>query len=212
MNGKLFKRKILNKGALWLSYLKLAPILRNVGKDSVVLDCGANVGDITKKFAATGATVYAFEPDPVAFAVLQKRFENVPNVTLLNKGVWDKNTQLSLYTHKDSNEGDAAFTVSSSIVSNKVNVDAANATQIDVVDLTEFIESLGRRVNLIKLDVEGAETEILKKVLEKETYRLFDAMYVETHETKILGQKEELDAIRATMQTKSVTNIKLNWL
>ena len=212
MNLKLLKRKILNKGALWLSYLKLIPILRAIGRDSIVLDCGANVGDVTEKFAATGATVYAFEPDPVAFAILQKRFRNKSSVILLNKGVWDRNTHLSLYTHKDSNEGQAAYTVSSSIVSNKVNIDASKPLQIEVIDLIEFIQNLGRRISLIKLDVEGAETEILKKVMEKEAYRLFDAMYVETHETKIPGQKEELDAIRAIILEKNVTNIKLNWL
>lgn len=212
MNLKLLKRTVLNKGALWLSYLKLIPVLKNIGKGDVVLDCGANVGDITQKFIATGAQVYAFEPDPTAFDILQKRFQNTANVTLLNKGVWDRNTRLALYTHKDNSEGEAAYTVSSSIISNKVNVDASKARQIEVIDLTEFIANLSRRVNLIKLDVEGAETEILKKVIEKDTYQLFDAMYVETHETKIPGQKEELEAIRATMQKKGVTNIKLNWL
>ncbi len=212
MKLSLLKRKILNKGALWLSYAKLVPILRTIGKDSIVLDCGANVGDVTEKFAATGAQVYAFEPDPVAFAILQKRFAASSNVMLMNKGVWDKNTQLSLYTHKDSDEDEAAYTVSSSIVSNKVNIDTAKSQTIEVIDLTEFIKNLGRHVNLIKLDVEGAETEILKKVIEKKTYHLFDTMYVETHETKIPGQKEELDKIRAAMQQKNISNIKLNWL
>lgn len=212
MNLKLLKRTVLNKGALWLSYLKLVPILKNTGKDDLVLDCGANVGDITKKFADTGARVYAFEPDPVAFRILQNRFKNTANVTLINKGVWDRNTHLSLYTHKDGNEDEAAYTVSSSIIGHKVNIDAAKSHTIEVIDLTEFIEGLGRRVSTIKLDVEGAETEILKKVIQKETYRLFDAMYVETHETKIPGQKAELDGIRTDLKQKKINNIKLNWL
>jgi FkbM family methyltransferase len=203
---------MLNKGALWLTYLKLIPILRKIGSDSVVLDCGANVGDVTEKFAATGAQVYAFEPDPVAFARLKKRFGARKNVTLIQKGVWDKNTQIPLYKHKDQKDGEVAFTVSSSIVSNKLNVDQTSAHTIEVIDLAEFIENLGRRVNLIKLDVEGAETEILKSIIAKATYHLFDVMYVETHETKIPGQQAELADIRRALASKGVQHIKLNWL
>jgi hypothetical protein len=67
-------------------------------------------------------------------------------------------------------------------------------------------------VSLIKLDVEGAETEILKKILETKAYTLFDKMYVETHETKIPGQKEILNSIKKEMALQGVTNIKLDWL
>lgn len=212
MKLNLLKRRILNKGALWITYLKLIPILRKISRDAIVLDCGANVGDITQKFAATGARVYAFEPDPVAFNQLKKRFAATTNVTLIQKGVWDKNTEISLYTHKDQNEAELAFTVSSSIVGNKVNIDQSRSHAIEVIDLTEFIEKLGHRVNLIKLDVEGAETEILKKILAKKTYRLFDVMYVETHETKIPGQQAELAEIKKELRNQGVENIKLNWI
>src|SRR5216117_3530220 len=78
MKLKLLKRIILNKGALWLSYIKLIPVLRRLNKNSLVIDCGANTGDITKKFADTGATVHAFEPDPLAYEFLKKRFEKNP--------------------------------------------------------------------------------------------------------------------------------------
>jgi len=212
MKLNLLKRIILNKGALWLSYLKLIPIVRKLDKNSIVIDCGANVGDITKKFAATGATVHAFEPDPLAFERLKKRFENIPNVILYKKGVWDKEADITLFTHKDQENHELAFTVGSSIIENKINVDQGKRQTIHVVDLSNFIVQLGKRVNVIKLDVEGAETAILQKVLKDGTHRLFDMMYVETHETKIPGQVEELKAIKQMMQEKNITNIKLNWL
>ncbi|MES2646477.1 MAG: FkbM family methyltransferase [Bacteroidota bacterium] len=211
MNFKLFKRKLLNKGALWLSYIKLIPILSKLDKNSVVIDCGANVGHITNKFAGTGATVHAFEPDPIAYKILQSRFKNSPNIFLHQKGVWDKESELSFYTHKDQEAEDVAYTVGSSIIGNKVNVDQGKKQIIQVINLSDFIKKLGK-VNVIKLDVEGAETAILFNILKDETYKLFDMMYVETHETKIPGQAEELTAIRKIMAEKNVTNIKLNWL
>ncbi|TMI95105.1 MAG: FkbM family methyltransferase [Bacteroidetes bacterium] len=212
MKLKLLKRIILNKGALWLSYIKLIPVLRRLNKNSLVIDCGANTGDITKKFADTGATVHAFEPDPLAYEFLKKRFEKNPGVILHRQGVWDKQAEIVLYKHKDQERDEMAYTVGSSIINTKINVDKEKYEIIEVIDLSDFIRNLDRKIDLIKLDVEGAEIAILQKILRDDTYHLFDRMYVETHETKIKGQREELEKIKQTIQEKNIKNIKLNWL
>jgi len=212
MKLSLLKRIILNKGALWLCYLKLIPILRRLNKNSIVIDCGANIGDITNKFAQTGATVHAFEPDPLAYEFLSKRFRQVPNVILYKQGVWDKQAEIMLYKHKEQDKQEMAYTVGSSIIDNKRNIDRDKHDTISVIDLSDFIQKINKKIDVIKLDVEGAEIAILHKILADESYRLFDRMYVETHETKISGQKEELENIKDAMRRKNVTNIKLNWL
>jgi FkbM family methyltransferase len=214
MNLQLLKRIIRNKVTVWLSYVKLIPITRKLDHTSVVLDCGANVGDITRRFANTGALVHAFEPDPVAFDILRRKFSQQSNVILYNKGVWDHDTQLVLYSHKDQpgTKKKSAFTVSSSIIESKVNIDREKGQTIEVIDLSAFIKNLGRHINVIKLDVEGAETAILKKILLDGTYIFFDAMYVETHESKIPGQTAEIEEIKKIMSEKDVKNIRLNWL
>jgi FkbM family methyltransferase len=212
MKLALLKRQVLNKGALWLSYIKLIPILKKLNSDSVVLDCGANTGDISLKFAKTGATVYSFEPDPLAYNLLVIKVKKYPNVNCIQKGVWDKNEKVPLYTHEDQESDEAAFTVGSSIKSDKINIDKEKVQFIEVIDLSAFIKQPGKKIDVIKLDVEGAETEILKKILLDGTYNCFKMMYVETHETKIPGQRAELELIRKTMREKGVENIKLNWL
>lgn len=214
MNFKLIKRIVRNKIALWLSYLRLLSITRKLDKNSVVIDCGANVGDITRKFANTGALVHAFEPDPLAFAELENKFNDNSNVILHNQGVWDKEADIVLFSHKDQDGENkkTAFTVSSSIIENKINIDKEKGQSIHVIDLSTFIFNFGRRIDIIKLDVEGAETAILNKILADGTYTLFDKMFVETHETKIPGQKLKIQEIRQLMEKKNVGNIKLNWL
>jgi len=212
MRTSLIKRKILNAGALWISYIRLIPWLFRLNKNSVVLDCGANIGAITSYLAVTGATIYAFEPDPVAFKILSERFRNKKNITCINKGVWDKDASIKLYKHREMKKDETSFTTGSSIVSDKKNVDVGSSYEIEVIDLVNFIRQLNKKVDLVKVDVEGAEIEILKKIIIEDAHSLFHTMYIETHETKIPGQAEELNAIKQRMKEKGITNIKLNWI
>lgn len=211
MRLALLKRKILNYGALCISYIKLLPWLFRLTKNSIVIDCGANVGHITSYLSLTGATIYAFEPDPIAFKILKEKFGNKKNITCINKGVWDKNTMLKIYRHQEMLK-ETDFTVSSSIVPEKKNVSNQSATEIEVIDLPGFIQTFNKKIDLIKMDIEGAEIEILNKIISTGAQNLFKKMYVETHETKIHSQKEELEQIKKQLIEKGITNIKLNWI
>lgn len=212
MRWALLKRKILNAGAVCISYIKLTPDLFRLGKHSIVLDCGANVGHIAKLFSLTGATVIAFEPDPIAFKKLLYRCRNINNITCIQKGVWDRDVIIQLFTLQDSQGDEASFTVGSSIIADKINVNTEKAKSIEVIDLVMYIQKSEKKINLIKLDVEGAEIEILKKVIATEAHLLFDRMYVETHESRIPSQVKDLEWIIKEIKNKGIRNIRLNWI
>lgn len=212
MRNALIKRKILNAGALWISFIKLIPDWFSLGKKSLVLDCGANVGHISKFLASTGATVISFEPDPVAYEKLLQRCGQKKNITLIKKGVWDKNAAIQLYTHKASTGNEASFTVGSSIIAEKQNVNTEKGMTIEVIDLISFMQQQHKKIDLVKLDVEGAEIEILHKIIATESWSLFEKMYVETHETKIPSQVKELTIIKQQLKEKGIKHIKLNWI
>lgn len=209
----LVKRRVLNKVALWISRVKLIPILKNVNESSLVIDCGANMGDISALFLDKKASVIAFEPDPLAFKMIQKRFLGNKNIECVNKAVHDKAGKFQLYFHTDRMEkDDAAFTVSSSLMPNKNNIDTNHSVEIETIDLDHFISNLGKAVDILKLDVEGAEVDILKKIIKNETYKMIKLILVETHEKKIVGFQKEVDELKSLIEKHKIKNIKLNWI
>ncbi len=55
-----------------------------------VIDCGANIGEVTTFFHSHGAYVLAFEPNKYAYEILEERFKNSNRVKCIPKGVSGK--------------------------------------------------------------------------------------------------------------------------
>lgn len=210
---ELFKRRLLNRLAYFISYFRLQSVLKKVPEGAVIIDCGANVGDISLLFAKRKVTVFAFEPDPIAFKILKQRTKNIPNITCYKKGVGTANKTSRLFFHKGrSGYNHEAYSVSSSTVSEKNNIDTENSIEIETVDLAAFIESLEGEVALVKMDIEGAEIELLEKLIHQEAYKKVGLLLVETHENKIPGHYEKVRHLKQIIETKNIRNIKLNWI
>jgi FkbM family methyltransferase len=186
--------------------------LSGIRPEGITIDCGANVGAISAKLAKTGAKVYAFEPNPYAFQKLTERVKSFPNVVCTNKGVWDRNTTTSLYFHQEARNDDAFWSFGSSIMKNKGNIDQSRSVEVELIDLTSFIEGLAGNIDLLKIDIEGAECELLEKFISKELQKKVKMTLVETHDSKIEGQKQKTDRVRRLIKEKGITNIKLSWL
>lgn len=207
------KRRVLNKCAYYTSLVKLIPILRKVEDSFLFIDCGANVGDISSLFLSRGAKVIAFEPDLLAFSRLQKRFSGAQRIELINKAVADSDGKAMFYYHKERLKSEGVeFTVSSSLLREKINVDGEHGIEVEIVDLCKYIDDLGRKVDILKMDIEGEEIAVLNKMIAQNTYNKVGLILVETHETKIPGHREKVAALKRRIQEEGITNIKLNWI
>jgi FkbM family methyltransferase len=117
----------------------------------LIIDCGANIGlsVIYLKQLFPQATVVAFEPDRQIFSILQRNVAafNLTNVVLREQAVWSEVTTLSFY-REGADGGRIAL----------LNDDSDNIAQIETVRLRDFLH---RRVDFLKLDIEGAEYIVL---------------------------------------------------
>lgn len=188
--------------------------LRNIAlaKGDIVIDAGANVGEVSKYFCESGAEVYAFEPNPYAFKKLSERFADKPNVHCVEQGVAEKSGTMKLYLHEYSSKDEIYWSTGSSLLSGKSNVLEDKYVEVEVIDLCQFIKNLCRRVRILKMDVEGAECGILKRIIHEGLVDRIDHLFIETHEEQIPELKEATDEIRNLIEKRGIKNINLNWL
>ncbi|MGH3136109.1 MAG: FkbM family methyltransferase, partial [Gaiellaceae bacterium] len=132
----------------------------------IAIDCGANIGLVTAAFARTGADVHAFEPNPDAFAVLEERFRDAPNVRLHRVAVLDRPGAARLHLHVDAARDPVGASIGSSVLSLKGNVDPESYVEVEAIDLSQFVLDLDRDVRVLKIDIEGAECPVVHRLLD----------------------------------------------
>lgn len=183
-----------------------------IQKEDIAIDCGANVGEVTQHLCKTGAIVHSFEPNPYAFEKLKKRFANNSNVHCYQKGVFIKNDIMKLYLHEFSGKDELHWSGGSSLLDFKGNVLKDKYIEIQVIDLCEFIKSLNSKIRLLKMDVEGVECKIIKKLINTGIIAKIDYLFVETHDDRIPELKAETEEIREIIKNKMIPNVNLNWI
>ena len=207
---RIIKRKLKpRKTAADRAWIKLFSI--NITEGDVAIDCGANVGDVSAHWAKTGATIYAFEPNPHAFNILEGRFASLKNVHCFQKAVLNRNEKVKLYFHTNSDEDELYWSQGTSLLLFKSNILKDKFKEVDAIDLTEFIQQLNRNIKVLKLDVEGVESSILRKIIEKDLHKRIEYIFAETHDDRVPELRAETDELRALIKDMHVTNINLDY-
>lgn len=149
----------------------------------VVIDCGANIGLSALYFARRQkAQVYAFEADPKIFQILKDNIDKncfEENVTVFNKAVWisDEGVDFDIeggYSGQIHQHGHELV---------------KEAMRVPSLRLRDFIDSL-EKVDLLKLDIEGAEKEVMpdcEGVLNKINY-IFMEYHSSVSDPQMLGE------------------------
>jgi FkbM family methyltransferase len=131
----------------------------------IVVDVGAHIGKYTiiaSKMVECTGKVIAIEAHPANYDILKRNIElnNLNNVIALNYAVHSKQTMVKLY-EPGQEEG---FTIYNTIMTDRTKT-SRNQKYIEVKANTLdslLFENGTKEVNWIKIDVEGAEYEVLK--------------------------------------------------
>ena len=126
------------------------------------LDIGAHIGYFTRLFSVlvgTEGKVYAFEPYPENFCLLQTNISRLANIVLLNKAISDTNGVNRLFM---SNANSGSHSLFQPVVMLR-NHTVSPSLESEIVTLDTFWEESGRpSIDFIKMDIEGAEPRALR--------------------------------------------------
>ncbi len=164
---------------------------------NTVVDIGANVGLFAARIAPQAGRVVAYEPMPVNFAELEKNTAGLDNVVAVRAAVAGQSGQLRFYSPlaaKRSGIFSAYPETGSHDMSQHVDVPAMT---LDALFEQHEIE----RCDLLKLDVEGAEYEILHAASETSWARIC-RIYGEYHDVRPEDERTRLESFRAFLESK----------
>ncbi|HEY5477377.1 MAG TPA: FkbM family methyltransferase [Tepidiformaceae bacterium] len=133
---------------------------------TVVFDIGANVGDVTCLMLEMfpKATVFAFEPCSSTFARLRERMmasQYGDRVRLFNHGFYDEECTRAL--HVTSHHGaNSVLEIAPEYHEMNPHIQTKGVEGISLTRLDDFVVEQGiNHIDLVKIDVEGAEYEVL---------------------------------------------------
>lgn len=118
----------------------------------IILDIGAGIGEFTLWCANVGAQVLAIEPDPLAFACLERNTASLPGVRIVSCALWKERADLRLHGSADTTESSLIEDGRSN--SRNTDVEAWPLDQLQIANTLPVID-------LMKVDGEGVEPEIL---------------------------------------------------
>ena len=129
--------------------------MNEIGGAEAIFDIGAASGEYTELFLKRfpAARVYAFEPLPEHFKKLEGRVKKYGNrVCAFNFALYDKSGEKDLYIAP--NKDASSFLI-------KENLTKDHKTIVKMRTLDEFTPDI-KKIDLIKIDVEGVELEVLR--------------------------------------------------
>jgi len=147
-----------------------------VKEGDVVVDLGANLGYYTllaARLVGQKGKVYAFEPEPINYSLLLKNIElnGYDNIVAVQKAVSNLAGKVRLFL--DSKDT-GAHTIYQ-------HGDQREGVEIESVTLDEFLKDKGYRVDVIKMDIEGAEmaafTGMERIIRENDKLKIFIEFY-----------------------------------
>ncbi|WP_339032136.1 FkbM family methyltransferase [Bradyrhizobium symbiodeficiens] len=145
-----------------------------------IIDCGANVGcsAIYFKLSFPDARITCFEPNPLIFPYLQKNVSGLSSVETVQMACGKENGTISFKVHPAYSTG-----------STTKDLWSPDMEKIEVAQV-RLSDRIKERVDLLKLDVEGAELDVLEDLEAAGKLSMIDRMSIEFHHNLTMDRSD----------------------
>jgi FkbM family methyltransferase len=168
---------------------------------TLFIDLGANKGQSFRHFAKfyknPNIKFELFEPNSNCIPYLKNiKEESERDIEIIEKGAWIENGHEKLFGTAE-NEGGATSqgaSINKSYISNWdwYDAESTNANTVEVIDFSEYLEKKRRNYKniIVKMDIEGAEIEVLRKIIDNGNVNAINILYVEFHSKLLHGERK----------------------
>lgn len=159
-------------GYVFADQYHLPPKEVSLPENPVILDLGSNIGltIVHLKQVYPRATIYAYEMNTDNYWLAKYNTKSYNDVHVHNQAIWIENTTVS---YNPSSDFDA--------YSLKEKADGDNSIKIKSTTISTIIETYNlTKIDFIKMDIEGAEEDILKNE-DLSWLKIVNALNIEMH-------------------------------
>ncbi len=148
---------------------------------NIFLDCGTNLGQGLKKFNRKlkfndDWLIYSFEPNP-ACDLIKLKNELTYDVNFITKAVWIKDGEVLFKQENFDKIGQWSQLLDIGWDSDRFE----EPIIVECVDFSKFVSNLPDCKIICKMDIEGSEYEVLKKMINDGTISKLTELYCEFH-------------------------------
>jgi FkbM family methyltransferase len=159
-------------------------------KAPFIIDCGANIGMSILYFKELfpKAEIIAFEPDPTIFKILNRNISsfNLNNVKTINSALGTLEGKVDFYS-----EGSDSGRIGQ-------HIEKSNKISVSQVLLSKY---LTKEVDLLKIDIEGAETDVIEEIRNELSF--VKRIFIEYH--SFINKESTLDRILGVLKANNFT-------
>lgn len=141
------------------------------------------------------------EPNENCIPVLKSAVHDIENVTIINKALWVDSESHSFYISIDR-WGDEGSTL---LLDKKEKLDSENSCAIKCIDAVRLVEKYKDDYLVIKMDIEGAEYDVLSYLIKNDCLKYVNELYVEWHDRAFPKCQEMSAAIKKHLLIQSDT-------
>lgn len=144
----------------------------NTDKKIILIDGGYHIGSYTKQFLEVNPKchkIYAFEP------MKFNQLKQTQDISLYDQAIWTSDGSCKMFISSNPE--------ASSLMENSIHIDTDDSITVSCLDFSKWLNRFDYKEHYIhlKLDIEGAEYDVVNKLINDGTIKLISDFVCEWH-------------------------------